>query len=245
MGRVPVDGEVFVASIRNLGEEVEFLTDPVINQYASIVAYRATGTTNMTDGTYQYRGAMTFDSVEQQDKLIGEYFRRQTNKTPVYFVASILPENTTPHLGSVYCVECNDKVDIISHYVDGERDEFGEPTKEPVYVAKDVDCYITVTQKQLTEAQAGAIVETVTNLLLPAKYLVSQNNTVLKKVPVFDTELKKNVLKDVAYRVDSIDTSLMDILQKEVTVENEDGEEETQIVEKYVGILRCFLKEAV
>lgn len=245
MGREVISGEDFYDTVVDMGEEIEFLTDPVIKQYASITAYRATGTTNMTDGAYQYRGVMTFDNVEQQNELLGEYFKRQTNKVPVYMLTSTLPENTTPLIATCYCVECNDKIDIITHYEKGKPDEFGVQEMIPVYLAKDVDCYITVTQRQLAEAQAGSIVSTVTNILLPAHYLLSQNNIVVKKVPVYDDSINQNVLKDVEYRVDSIDTSLLDVIQKEIIETNEDGEEITKMVDKIVGVMRCFLTEAI
>lgn len=255
MGKEIISGEDFYATVVDMGEEIEFLTDPIIKQYASITAYRATGTTNMTDGAYQYRGVMTFDDVSQQNELLGEYFKRQTNKEPVHILASVIPENTTPKIAEVYALECNDKVDIISHYEEGEPDKYGDRPKIPVYIAKDVDCFVTVTQRQLTEQSPGLLVATVTNIILPAKYKLTYDNVVVKKSFVFDDETKENVYTDVKYQVESVDTSMMDMIEKEVEVEVE-GEVDpenpdveppitTEIVkeQKFVGILRCTLTE--
>ena len=172
-----VDGMDFYSTIVDMGEEITFLTDPPIKQYASITMHR---TTNTTDGAYWYYGAMTFDSVEQQNTLVGEYFTRQTNSGPKNILTSVMPENTTPRVGTVYTVECNETVDIISHY---------EGT-------------------------------------LPAKTTISEQNIVLKNSFIFDEKQKKNVYQQVKYRVESIDTSMMDVV---------DG--------KIVGVLKCLLTE--
>lgn len=241
MGKEIISGEDFYSTVVDMGEEVEFLTDPIIKQYASITAYRATGTTNLTDGVYQYRGVMTFDSVQQQNELIGEYFKRQTNKASVHILTGVLPENTTYKIGQIYAVECNDKVDIISHYVDGAINEFGEREKEPVYIAKDVDCYITVISKNLYDQTPGSYTTAITNLLLPAKTKLTLGNTVIKKGFVYDSNKKENVYMDVKYKVESVDASLMDILEIKNT--NEDGETVTK--QKYVGVLRCTITEDI
>ena len=71
-----VDGIDFYATIVDMGEEITFLTDPPIKPYASIAPHR---TTNTTDGAYWYRGAMTFDGVEQQNTFGWRVFY-STNK---------------------------------------------------------------------------------------------------------------------------------------------------------------------
>lgn len=219
-----VDGNDFYATVVDMGEEITFLTDPPITQYASIAMHR---TTNTTDGAYWYYGAMTFDDVEQQNTLIGEYFTRQTNSGPKNILTAVMPENTTPKLGTVYTVECNETIDIISHYEGtGEYNEFGEEIQEPVYLAKDVDCYMTMTLERVNSETAGYFVQTITNLTLPAKFTLSTENIVLKRGFVYDKSLKKNVYQPVKYKVESIDTSLMDVV---------DG--------KIVGVLKCMLTE--
>lgn len=254
MGLEVISGEDFYTTVVDMGEEIEFLTNPTIKQYASITSYRATGTTNLTDGVYQYRGVMTFDSVDQQNELIGEYFTRQTNKRAVHILTGVLPENTTYKIGSVYAIECNEKIDIISHFEDGAEDEFGEVEQIPVYLAKNVDCYITVTNRPLVSGVAGYFVETITNLTLPAKYQLTTDSIVVKKGFVFDDETKETKYTDIRYQVESIDASLMDVIEKEVEEEVEiepDPENpdapttETQLVKKtfFVGILRCTITE--
>ena len=217
-----IDGEDFYATIVELGEEIIFLTDPQIKQYASIKAQR---NTNTTDGAYWYTGAMTFDGVDQQNKLIGEYFTRQTNSGPKNILTAVMPENTTPKLGTVYSVECNEVVDIISYYEKG-KDEYGDPIDIPVYLAKDVDCYMTMTLERVDNASAGYFVQTITNLVIPAKYTLSSQSVIMKSAFVFDETEKKNVYKKIPYRVESIDTSMMDVVDGQV-----------------VGVLKCLLTE--
>lgn len=217
-----IDGEDFYATIVELGEEITFLTDPEIKQFASIAMHR---TTNTTDGAYWYYGAMTFDGVEQQNKLIGEYFTRQTNAGPKNILTAVMPENSTPKMATVYSVECNEVVDIISHY-DKSKDEYGDPIDIPVYLAKDVDCYMTMTLERVDNASAGYFVQTITNLILPAKYTLSTESVVMKNSFVFNDKEKKNVYTKIPYRVESIDTSMMDVVDGQI-----------------VGILKCLLTE--
>ena len=219
-----VDGMDFYSTIVDMGEEITFLTDPPIKQYASIAMHR---TTNTTDGAYWYYGAMTFDSVEQQNTLVGEYFTRQTNSGPKNILTSVMPENTTPRVGTVYTVECNETVDIISHYEGtGEYNDFGEEIMEPVYLAKGIDCYMTMTLERLNNETAGSFIQTISTITLPAKTTISEQNIVLKNSFIFDEKQKKNVYQQVKYRVESIDTSMMDVV---------DG--------KIVGVLKCLLTE--
>lgn len=219
-----VDGADFHDTIVDMGEEITFLTEPPIKQFASIAMHR---TTNTTDGAYWYYGAMTFDGVEQQNSLIGEYFTRQTNSGPKNILTAVMPENSTPTMATVYSVECNETVDIISHYEKtGEYNEFNEEILEPVYLAKDVACYMTQTLERVNNETGGFFVQTITNLTIPAKITLSTENVVLKNSFVFDNTLKKNVYQPIRYRVESIDTSMMDII---------DG--------KIVGILKCLLTE--
>lgn len=217
-----IDGEDFYATIVELGEEITFLTDPEIKQFASIAMHR---TTNTTDGAYWYYGAMTFDGVEQQNKLIGEYFTRQTNAGPKNILTAVMPENSTPKMATVYSVECNEVVDIISHY-DKSKDEYGDPIDIPVYLAKNVDCYMTMTLERVDNASAGYFVQTITNLILPAKYTLSTESVVMKSSFVFNDKEKKNVYTKIPYRVESIDTSMMDVVDGQI-----------------VGILKCLLTE--
>ena len=217
-----IDGEDFYATIVELGDEITFLTDPEIKQFASIAMHR---TTNTTDGAYWYYGAMTFDGVDQQNKLIGEYFTRQTNAGPKNILTAVMPENSTPKMATVYSVECNEVVDIISHY-DKSKDEYGDPIDIPVYLAKDVDCYMTMTLERVDNASAGYFVQTITNLILPAKYTLSTESVVMKNSFVFNDKEKKNVYTKIPYRVESIDTSMMDVVDGQI-----------------VGILKCLLTE--
>lgn len=232
-----IDGSDFYETVVEMGEEITFLTDPEVKQFASIAPHR---TTNTTDGAYWYRGVMTFDNVKQQNTLLGEYFIRQTNDVPKNILTAVMAENTTPRIGTVYSVECNETVDIVSHYEKtGEKTEFGEDILEPVYLAKDVDCYMTMRLESIDERQTtGAFIEAVTNLIIPAKFTLSPSNIILKKGFVYDKATKSNKYVPIKYRIEGIDTSMMDVVYEEKETENG-----TESVERYVGVLRCMLTE--
>lgn len=235
-----IDGSDFYETIVDMGEEITFLTEPEIKQFASIAPHR---TTNTTDGAYWYRGAMTFDNVEQQNTLLGEYFIRQTNQVPKNILTAVMAENTTPRIGTVYSVECNEVVDIVSHYEKtGEVTEFGEDVLQPIYLARDVACYMTIVLERAERETTGSFVDALTNLVIPARFTLSTNNIILKPGFVYDKTTKSNVYKPVKYRVESVDTSMMDVIYEESEVEKEEGIE-TVTNEKYVGILKCMLTE--
>lgn len=221
MLRELVDGIDFYETIVDMGEEITFLTKPEIKQFASIAPHR---TTNTTDGSYWYTGAMTFDSVEQQNSLIGEYFTRQTNPVPKNILTAVMPENTTDKMATVYSVECNETIDVFSHFEGtGEYNEYGEEIEEPVYLARNVDCYMTVTLSKLEDTVPGKLVKTISTFILPAKITLSENNIIFKKDFVFNPKTNKNEYTDVKYTIESIDTSMMDVV---------DG--------KFVGVLKCM-----
>jgi formylmethanofuran dehydrogenase subunit A len=83
----------------------------------------------------------------------------------------------------------------------------------------------------LSDQTSGAFIATITNLLIPAKYMLTQNNTVVKKGFVFNDKAKKTEYTDVEYTIESVDASMMDVL-----VDDDENE-------KYVGILRCTMTE--
>lgn len=225
MLRQLADGLDFYETVVDMGEEITFLTNPTIKQFASITPHR---TTNKTDGSYWYTGAMTFDGIDQQNSLIGEYFIRQTNPIPKNILIKAMPENTTPNMATVYSIECNEKIDIISHYEKtGQLNEYGEEIESPVYLAKDVDTYMTMSFAKLEDSTPGRIVKTVTNFTLPAKFTLSEQNIILKKTFVFDQKEKANKYEFVKYKIESIDTSMMDFVNN-----------------KPVGTLKCMTTES-
>lgn len=218
-----IDGFDFYQTIVEDGEQILFQNEEQTVQYASIAPHRAT---NTTDGSYWYRGAMTFDSISQQERLIGEYFTRQTNPNPMHILTSVMPENTTERVAEVYAVECNDKISIVSHYEVSGKDKFGDDIYEPVYIAEDIDCYTTVTQRPLSEQIQGNQAAMTTNVLIPAKHTLSIQNAATKKGFAFNSQTKQNEYTDIKYKIESIDLSMMDIVD-----------------DKPVGIIRFTMTE--
>ena len=219
---VDIGAEDFYDIIEELGQKITFENNGQkifaelpegqgIEQYASIVPNRANKAIGTAEGAYLFTGNMTFDSREQQDRLRGCYFK--FNEMPInkFFLLSTFFENSTEKVAIVNCVECNEKIDIISYYKDtGEVDEFGEHIYEPVYLAKDVDSYITMFNKEARDVPTGAMISTVGYLMLPAWITVSASNTIMKKSFVFNEKTKQNEFKAIPYKIESIDTGLMD-----------------------------------
>ncbi len=222
-----VGGEDFYNTIRELGEKVTFVGSG-LEQYASLAPNMLNKAIGTTDGAYWFTGVMTFDNMNQQEELAGAYFKRETQPNSTLMIYSIFPENSSQKLAITHCVECNEKVDIISHNEPtGELNNYGKPIMGPVYAYRDVYAYVKSYTKDAKDSVAGSMEETITYLALPAKYTLSPKNIIMKDAFVFDEKTKKNVLKKIPYRIESIDTSMMD---------SYDG--------KPNGILTCMIKEA-
>ncbi len=222
-----IRGEDFYNVIKELGEQVTF-TETGNVQYASLKPNMLNKAIGTTDGAYWFTGVMTFDNMAQQEMSAGSYFKRSTQPNVTCMLFSIFPENSTPHVAITHVVECNEKVDIISHYEPtGEYNEYGEAIGQPVYAARDVDVYITAFNKDARDTAPGAMEETITYMTIPAKYMLSNQNIILKEGFVFDEKTKTNKLAKIPHRIESINYSMMD--------KTPDG--------KYVGLLICMLKE--
>ena len=218
---IDIGASDFYNTIKELGEEITFLDHDggteLSVQHAAIAPNRRNQAIGTTDGACWYAGNITFDSIEQQQILTGSYFRRTTKPQILMMLYSIFPENSTEHIGTVNCVECNDKVDIISHYEKtGEVNEFGEPIFAPVYIHRDVDCFFTVYTKEAKNAPVGAFVETVTYVTMPAKYTVSVKNTIMRKGFFFNETTKQNEYGMKPYKVESVDTSMTNEINGEL-----------------------------
>lgn len=228
---IDISGNDFYETIKELGEEVMF-TETGVVQYASLKPNMLNKAIGTTDGAYWFTGVMTFDNMDQQENFAGAYFKRQTQPNAVCMLYSIFPENSTPKIAITHCVECNEKVDVISHYEDtGEMNEQGEAIMRPVYAYKDVDVYYTTYTKEARDTLAGAMQETIIYIMLPAKYPLSSKNRIMKDTFVYDEVTHTNKLEKKPYQVESTDTSLMDIM-------NEGGQQ------KLVGVVEYLLKEA-
>lgn len=222
MNNFYIYGEDFYETLVELGESVEFQTEPKVSQYASIIASEIK---NTADGVYQYNGAMTFDDRVQQKTLAGKYFIRSSNPEIKNILCAVVPDNTTPKVASVRSVECNCTVDIISHYEKSLfPDKFGIYAETPVYIAQDVDVFWSVTLSKIEEQQQGGVVQTVSNMIIPASFKLSEQNIIIKKEFEFDEDAKENRYSEVKYKINSIDTSMMNV-----------------VGDNFYGILKCML----
>lgn len=235
-----IHGEDFRNLIEECGEQIRFLpkavTDTVpegvedgsLVQYASIVPNRANKAVATTEGAYLFTGNITFDNIEQQERFIGRYFIRETQPNVTNMLTSVFPENSSDRLGTVQTIECNEKVDIISCFEDtGEQNEFGDPVQRPVYLHQDVLCFVTAMVKSPGIEEVGALDKTMTYLTLPAEYTVSTTNIIMKPSFAFNEKTLRNEYIKTPYKIDSIDTSMMDFINGEI-----------------VGTVKCLISEA-
>ena len=226
---VDVGGNDFYEVIKEYGEKVRFV-DTGKEQYASIKPNMLNKAIGTTDGAYWLTGVMTFDDMADQEQAAGAYFKRSTQPNVTCMIYAIFPENATQKLAITHVVECNEKVDIVSHYVDtGEEDEYYNPIKRPVYAERDVDVFISMYTQAAKDAVVGSVDTTTMYMMIPAKYTISSENRIMKDTFVYDPETHKNVLKRLPYQVESVDTSMMDISANGTPI----------------GILKCLLKEAL
>lgn len=224
---IDVGANDFYETIKELGEEVTFIETGNV-QYASLKPNMLNKAIGTTDGAYWFTGVMTFDDMKQQEMFAGEYFKRKTQPNSTLMLYSIFPENTTSRVAITHCVECNEKIDIVAYYEDsGGKNKYGEPIMKPVYAYKDVEAYITMFTKDARDTKVGSLEETAVYLMIPAKYTISSKNKVLKDTFVYDETTHTNKIERTPYQIESIDTSMMDII---------DG--------KTVGLLKCLMKEA-
>ncbi len=220
-----IDGQEFYNMIADLGENVIFLLDSEeIQQHASI---RNSNQSFSSDGMFLFFGVMTFDNLRQQTEYIGEYFIRESKPDNKNLLLSVVNEPICDgKVGNIYCVECNSKIDIISHYT-ATKDEFGDDVLEPVYIVKDLDVYITTSTREQLEATVGTFIETTNKLILPAKYKISADNIIVKKGFVFNDKTKENEYTDIKYRVESVDNSMMFVDENN----------------NFKGIIKCLMTE--
>ena len=197
-----------------------------IKQNVSLTPNKSNKAIGTTEGTYLYIGEMTFDSVEQQQELIGKTFSREINPKTRFVLLSVAPSPFTEKFGTIQCMLCNDKIDIVSHYERTGYNEFNEPIYEPIYIGKDIDVYTSMAVKEAKNITVGEIDRSITFMTIPVKYPVSPKNTILKGAWVFNDDTKQNEYIKIPYKIDSIDTSLMDEVNGE-----------------YFGVLKCYLTE--
>ena len=238
--RIDVKAEDFYDAIVDLGETIEFLPKAVpdtmpegINegsliQHASIAPNRANKAVATTEGAYLFTGNITFDNMKQQERFVGRYFIRQAQPSVKNILTSVFPENSTPRVGTVQVTECNETVDVISHYeATGEYDEYGSEIVAPVYLHRNIDAFVTSLTKTVKEEEVGALDKTLTYMTVPAEYTISAKNIVMKPSFTFNEITKRNEYVKTPYKVDSIDTSMMDVVDGEI-----------------VGTVKCLLLEA-
>ncbi len=216
----------FYNMIADLGENIIFFKDgEVIQQRMSI----KTAKNNFSaEGSYLKSGVMTFDNLKQQDELLGEYFAKESNEEIVNILSIVNNEpNCDGMVGEIYCTECNEQVDLISHYTTIQDDEFGDEILTPVYIDKNVNAFVKTSIREQLDTNVGSFIENTTIIVLPAKYKLSVDNIVVRKTFVFNNTTKQNEYIDVKYKVESVDTTMVKKTQN--------GE--------FKGVVKCLITE--
>lgn len=155
---------------------------------------------------YLLQGVATFPDMESQEKYRGCYFTRNIDAPNTYIMVSVIPEPTEPRIGYIYCVECNDTVTLAN--LEKQRNEKGDTITVPVPFAENINVYIDTTLQKQRKSSDGNFENTIYYMQVPAHYGLSEDQVVLRKTFVWDSEEKKNVLKDKRYRVESVTLSM-------------------------------------
>ena len=214
-----------------LGERADFYdkdtNEIVATQYLSITPNKSNKAIGTTEGTYLYIGTMTFQSLAQQKDLRGTLFNREADNSERFELLSVSPCPFTEKIGTIQCMMCNDFVDIISHYDTTGYNQWNEPIVSPIYTGKNIPIYTTMVNKPAQNVTVGALDKSITFMTISAKYPISQKSIIMKRAFIFNEETKQNEYIKIPYKIESIDTSMVDELNGELT-----------------GVIKCYLSES-
>lgn len=167
---------------------------------------KTSSTYMMEEREYAMMGEATFPDIESQTTFRGCYFRREINPNKLYILTSTIPETTNEKIGYIFCVECNETVSLA--YLETQTDNKFNKITVPVPFAENINVYFDTTLQKQRRGADGNYVNTLYYMQIPAHYGLSIDQVVLRKGFVWDDKLKKNILKDVPYRVESITLSM-------------------------------------
>lgn len=206
-------GNNFYELLQDIGEDytITSLDGEEFTGKISLAAQRYSRV--LEEKEFLLQGAATFPEREMQQKFRGCYFTRNIDSPNTYILVSVIPEPTDGRIGYVYCVKCNETVTLAN--LETQMDEKFDEITTPIPFAEDVQVYFDTTLQKQRKSADGNFDVTSYYMQIPAHYTLSEDQVVLRKSFKWDNELKKNVLVNKRYRVESVTLSMAE--------EGEDG----------------------
>lgn len=171
----------------------------------SLVAKTAS-TYMLAEREYLMNGTMTFPSMAEQTTFRGCYFHREINPERIYLLASTIPKDTTPYVADIYAVECNARVSLA--YMTETKDKLGNRVLKPIIFQEDLPAYWYSSLQKMRESSDGNYIETRYFVQLPARYGLAVDEVVIRKQSEYNFKTGETGIKEVKYRVESINNSL-------------------------------------
>ena len=159
---------------------------------------------------YMFYGVMTFPDAATAIALRGCYFTRSRFPTRKYMLVSVIPEPTNAKIANVFVMEATEVIDI-AKLTETVSTTTGNTEITATVVQADVSAYVTETMQRQQQTPDGNSDKTICIAKFPARYTLSSSNVILRYGFEMNPATGLNVLKKIRYRVDSIDTSMMNI----------------------------------
>lgn len=171
----------------------------------SIVAKTAS-TYMIAEREYLMNGVATFPDIQSQRTFRGCYFTREANPDFTYILVSTVPKDTTPLVAEVYAIGCNATVSLA--IPKKKKNEKGDIEIVPEVYAEDVKVYADSTLQKQRRSSDGNFDQTLYYMQIPAKYGVTQDDMVLKKIPRYNEATQTHEWIETKFRVEAVDTSM-------------------------------------
>ena len=195
----------------DMAEEV-VVTSPSGTQYA--LKMSATPNTKSSymqaEREYMFYGVMTFPDAATALALRGSYFTRNRFAGRKYMLCSVIPEPTSQKVATVFFDEVASNIDI-ARLVETVSTTTGNTEITATVVQADVSAYVAETLQRQQQTTDGNADKTICTVRFPARYTLSKDNVILRYGFEMNPATGVNSLKKIRYRVDSIDTSMMNI----------------------------------
>ena len=200
-------GNCFFQMIQNMAEDyhIEKTDGTIWSGKISIIAKTAS-TYMMGEREYLMNGVATFPDVQSRRTFRGCYFTRETNPDFTYILVSTVPKDTTPLIAEVYAIGCNATVSLA--IPKKKKNEKGDIEIVPEIYAEDVKVYADSTLQKQRRSSDGNFDQTLYYMQIPAKYGVTQDDMVLKKIPRYNETTQTHEWIETKFRVEAVDTSM-------------------------------------
>lgn len=203
-------GKNFYSVMQDLGENY-IVETPNGEEWTGKLSIEAktTSTKLMEEREYLMKGTATFPDIEAQTTFRGCYFKRAINPLKTYLMVSTMPEPTDERIGSVFAVECNETVDLA--YLETREDEKFNKVTVPVVYKENVRVYFDTTLQKQKRSSDGNFDSTQYFMQMPARFGISEDLVVLRKVFKWNDKTKTNEITKVRYRVEAVTLSMATI----------------------------------